>query len=246
MSNPNGPVRRRRIAGESTPSVEPVESKRKLIPKAKPAAKKTPAAKSAVKKAPAPIPARESAPVRENPAAEPARRGVALPPRSEWRWFIPLAVVTLAAVVFGAWFGYQGVKDFRAERGMEASNNAAAAEAGKAAERIFSFQYNKLPEHLSESKALMTPSFKKEFESIAPALTELAPQRKIQVKAEVRNAAALECGNECSPRKASILVFVDQARLIGDSKTPTVFGNRVEVSMVKSGGTWLVDGITAL
>ena len=35
----------------------------------------------------------------------------------------------------------------------------------------------------------MTPAFAKKFTSIAPALQELAPQRKIQVKATVRNAA---------------------------------------------------------
>ena len=68
------------------------------------------------------------------------------------------------------------------------------------------------PEHLKDSKATMTPSFAKKFDSIAPALQDLAPQRKIQVKATVRNAAAIECGDKCNSDKATILVFIDQAR----------------------------------
>ncbi|MDQ3156709.1 MAG: hypothetical protein M3Q98_08295 [Actinomycetota bacterium] len=267
MSNPNGPVRRRRIAGES----KPAETRRKVIPRSprKPAAKtapkpvaptKPPVSKPPVSKAGVskptvskpPVPRDGPAPSRAASAAAPATSRspvgarISLPPRSEWRWFIPLTLVAIAAVVFGAVFAVKGVSDYREQQGIEAANASASAAAGKAAEAIFSFRYDKLDQHLTESKALMTPKFKKEFDKIAPALTELAPQRKIEVQARSRNAAALECGNECSPTKSSILVFIDQARLVGDSKVPTVFGNRIVVSMVKSDGAWLVDDIKAL
>ena len=43
-----------------------------------------------------------------------------------------------------------------------------------------------------------------------------------------------------------MLVFLDQARLVGSSKEPTVFANRVAVSMVKTDDGWLVDNIRAL
>lgn len=257
MSNPNGPIRRRRIAGEPKPAAEPAETRRKLIPKAprKPAAKpvvpaKPPTSKPAVSKDRASPP--KSAPPKAAPAAEPvastkpAEARFSVPPRAEWRWFIPLTVVALAAVVFGAVFAVKGISDYREQQGIEAANATATAAAGKAAESIFSFRYDRLDQHLTESKALMTPTFKKEFDKIAPALTELAPQRKIVVKGESRNAAALECGNECSPTKSSILVFLDQARLVGDSKESTVFGNRIVVSMVKTDGVWLVNDIKAL
>jgi len=250
MSNPSGPNRRRRIAGESKPTVEPAETKRKLVPKVP---KKTPAAAKPVGPAGPPVSKTAPAPAKTAQtgtpiaAAElPAAARFSLPPRTEWRWFIPLTLVALAAVVFGAFLGVRGVSDFRDERGIESSNTRASAKAGKAAETIFSFQYNKLDQHLTESKKLMTPKFKKEFDKIAPALTELAPQRKIQVQAQSRNAAPLECGNECSPTKSSVLVFIDQARLVGDSKKPTVFGNRIVVDMVKRNGTWLVADIKAL
>ena len=251
MSNPNGPIKRRRIAGESKPAAVPAETKRRLVPKApRKAAAATPVASTK-----APIYAGVQQPAKVAPTgppasltnlAKPARAKVSLPPRTQWRWLIPLAFVALCAVVFAVVFVVRGVSDFRQQNGIEASNTKASAKAGSAAETIFSFRYDKLDEHLVESKALMTPAFTKEFDKIAPALTELAPQRKIVVQAQSRNAAALECGNECSPTKSSILVFLDQARLVGDSKVPTVFGNRIVVDMVELNGVWLVNNIRAL
>ena len=265
MSNSNGPVRRRRIAGESKPTAEPAEAKRRLVPKAPrkaprkavapdPVARSTaPVLKPSVPKAPpswhvsaTPAVAPTGPPASSAMPGAPSWTRMPLPPRPQWRWFIPLALVAIAAVVFGAFFAVKGISDFREQRGIEASNTKAAAAAGTAAETIFSFQYNKLDEHLTASKALMTPTFGREFDKIAPALTELAPQRKIQVQAQSRNAAALECGDECSPTKASVMVFLDQARMIGDSSVPTVFGNRIVVKMVEVNGVWFVNDIKAL
>ena len=112
-----------------------------------------------------------------------------------------------------------------------------------AAETIFSYSFDKLPEHLTESKKLMTASFAKDFEKIAPALDEIAPQRRVQVEAVGRNAAALSCGDECSPGTVNVLVFLDQARLVDGSKQPDVIGNR---KMVHRGGVWLVADIRAV
>lgn len=251
MSNPNGPIKRRRIAGESKPAAVPAETKRRLVPKApRKAAAATPVAPTKAPiyagVQPPPKTAPTGPPVSLSKTANPAGSKFSFPPRTQWRWFIPLALIALCAVVFAVVFAVRGVSDFREQHGIEASDTKASAAAGSAAQTIFSFRYDKLDEHLAASKALMTPAFTKEFDKIAPALTELAPQRKIVVEAQSRNAAALECGNECSPTKSSVLIFLDQARLVGDSKVPTVFGNRIVVDMVKLNGVWLVNDIRAL
>ena len=88
--------------------------------------------------------------------------------------------------------------EWRDDSGIVEAHEQAATTAASAGETIFTYQYNQLDEHLKDAKAIMTPSFAKKFESIAPALQDLAPQRKIQVKATVRNAAAKECGDKCS------------------------------------------------
>ena len=157
-----------------------------------------------------------------------------------------LVALAVAAVVFGAVFGIRGFMEWRNDGGIVEAHEKAATTAAEAGETIFTYQFNQLPKHLEDAKATMTPAFAKKFESIAPALQELAPQRKIQVKATVRNAAAIECGDKCSSDRATVLVFIDQARVADGAKEPTVFGNRIKLEMVNDDGSWLVNDIQAL
>ena len=133
--------------------------------------------------------------------------------------------------------------EWRDDSGIVEAHEKAATAAAEAGETIFTYQFNQLPKHLEDAKATMTPAFAKKFESIAPALQELAPQRKIQVKATVRNAAPIECGDKCRDDRATVLVFIDQARVASDAEEPTVFGNRIKLNMVERDGRWLVDNI---
>jgi hypothetical protein len=264
MSSSEGPIRRRRIAGESKPAAPAKKASAKKV-----VAKKAPAKKAAAKVAPAKVAPAKKAPAKVSiakpaaktlvpptvvapprPVARPAEVGAGAggsnrPPARELRWLVPATLIAVAALVAGSWFAVVQISN-RGNDDVTTSNEQAASAASTAAQTIFSFTYDKLPEHLTASKALMTKSFAKQFDKIAPALTELAPQRKIQVQAVARDAGAIQCGDNCSSTKADILVFVDQARLVGNSKEPTVFGNRITVSMVKQHGGWLVADIRAL
>ncbi|MET0930251.1 MAG: hypothetical protein ABWX74_12065 [Aeromicrobium sp.] len=249
MSDSNGPVRRRRIAGESGPAAP-----------AKKAVARKPVAKKPVAGRPHPAPSPAAAPAAppaarvptRKPAARPApvekpttdRPAGSRPSRRDLLWLVPATLVAVVALVAGAFLlvSPPGGDDDN----LDSSRRQASSAAASAAETIFTFRYDQLDEHLTASKALMTPAFSKEFDTIAPALTELAPQRKIVVQAVTREAAAMACGKECSSTKADVLVFVDQARLIGDSTEPTVFANRIKVTMVKDDDGWLVSNIRAL
>jgi len=237
----DGPSRRRRIAGEGKAAVP---AKKAAVVRKAPAvlAKKAipsnrPVKKVDLNKLPPP-----PAPKTPPKSVEPPRW--ARPPRGELRWLVPAALATVAVLVLGSLLVVRGIS--HRSGGTDSSNSQATTAARAAAETIFSFRYDKLPAHLSASKKTMTKSFAKDFDKIAPALTELAPQRKIVVQAVTREAAAIDCGSTCSSTKANILMFVDQARLVGGSGEPTVFGNRITVSMVKQGNTWLVSDIRAL
>lgn len=157
-----------------------------------------------------------------------------------------LIALVVAAVVFGAFFGYRGVVEWRQTHGVDGAHERAAETAASAAETIFTYRYDQLDQYLEDSKDVMTPSFAKDFETISPALNDLAPQRKIQVEATTRDAAALPCGDDCTRDEAKVLLFVDQARIADGSDVPTVFGNRVELTMVERDGRWLIDDIKAL
>ena len=248
MSTPQ-PPRRRRIAGESKPGTpEPKASVVKKAAKIRAQAKTPSPPKAPKAQPPKPAVAEPSAPptVPRGDAAEneSRTRRLRVPPLSAR--FGALVALTVAALVFGTVFGIRGFGAWRDDSGIVEAHEKAATTAASAAETIFTYQYNKLPQHLRDSKATMTPAFAKKFTAIAPALQDLAPQRKIQVKATVRNAAAVECGSKCRADAATILVFIDQARLADGSDKPTVFGNRIEVKMVKRSGAWLVDDVKAL
>lgn len=245
MSTPQPPKKRRRIAGESKPGAPaPSTSPIKKVAKKQPA--KKPSTREAKQAAPPP-PARPTTATTPTVDTEPAerRRGFGLSRFRVSGRLGALVALTVAALAFGGWFGYQGWNDWRGGD-VTTAHEEASSEAASSVETIFSYQYDKLDEHLDDAKATMTTSFAKKFQTISPALNDLAPQRKIQVKSSTREAAPLECGNDCDAEKASILVFIDQARVADGAKEPTVFGNRIRVEMVKQDGAWLVNNIVAL
>jgi hypothetical protein len=246
MSDPTGPVRRRRIAGEGKPAAP---AKKPTVPKVP--ARKAAAKKAALQKAAPPAPPAKSvatAKVARPPkVAEPKPAREAVDPSDR----VPALLVLVAAValVAGVVLSVLGVQHLRGGGGdddLDSSREQAVSAAGTAAQTIFSFSSDNLPQHESASTALMTKSFAKDFEKIAPALTEVTENRKVVVKAVAREAAPLSCGDECSKDKVDVLVFLDQARLVGSSKQPTVFANRVSVSMVKTDDGWLVSNVRAL
>ncbi|MGJ9413173.1 hypothetical protein ACHAAC_10740 [Aeromicrobium sp. CF4.19] len=172
-------------------------------------------------------------------------RGTGSTGRRFTRTRILTAVVMVLALVFGAGASYWAWDRAQGTFGVEAAQGEAADAAAVAAEQILSYRYDQLDEHLENSQALMTPSFAEDFESISPALDDLAPQRQIQVEATARDAAAQPCGSDCSTDSVEVLIFIDQARLVDGDEQPTVFGNRITLSMVESDGEWLVDDIEA-
>jgi len=246
VSDPNGPVRRRRIAGESGPAA-PAGTKgasRRPVGKKAPAARTPPPGRPVPPKAPK-VPKVPKVPTPEKPArVEKAPRAAgSRPSPRDLLWLVPATLVAVAALVVGALLVIDPPGD---DGDLDTSRRQASSAAASAAETIFSFRYDQLEQHLTASKALMTPAFATKFDEVAPALTELAPQRGIVVQAVAREAAALPCGDQCSATKADVLVFVDQARLIGDATEPTVFANRIKVSLVKDDDGWLVSNIRAL
>lgn len=158
-----------------------------------------------------------------------------------------IMTVALLVAVLGVGFGlwkHALIPGISSNASQEAHQQA-ATRASEGAVTVFSFDYETLDEHLAESKKLMTSSFGKEFEEIAPALHKLAPENEIRVEATTQEFAPVECGDECSPNKASVLVFLDQAKAQGSSE-PDVFANRILVDMVKQDGRWLIDDIRNL
>lgn len=240
----SGPAKRRRIAGESRPGqVPPPASTAKKVtkPVSFPAGRKAKAANADQPSIPEPTPKPRSAPnpVSANPLSD------EVPKANRWRLIARVTVPILSLVLAVVSVGW-AVNQWQNNRGVSSAHQAAADVAASSAETIFSYDYVSLQSHMKDAKKLMTSKFAKDFDTISPALDELAPQRKIQVKAETREAAPIPCADKCSRDKVTVLIFIDQARLADGSKNPTVFGNRITMDMVKHDGHWLVSNIGAL
>ncbi|WP_410920873.1 hypothetical protein, partial [Pseudomonas aeruginosa] len=85
-----------------------------------------------------------------------------------------LLAMVVGALVFGAFFGYRGVAEWRQTHGVDGAHEQAAETAASEAETIFTYRYDQLDQYLEDSKDVMTPSFAKDFETISPALNDLA------------------------------------------------------------------------
>jgi hypothetical protein len=245
--------KRRRIAGETRPGTSS-QARRPATSAPRPTRAVVPPAAAAPRDGDAGI-AEPSGPTRaERRAEKQARRQEARdarPPRRRMsraarRVVVPLAVLAVAALGLGVWAAVDGYDRWQGDDDVATAHRQAAAAAGTAMETVFSYRFDELEQHEKDATAVMTDAFAKQFDSIAPALDELAPQRQVQVRTVTRSAAPRECGDECADDEASVLVFFDQARVTADTQEPTVFGNRVVVSMQRQDGRWLVDDIRAL
>lgn len=244
---PGGPSKRRRIAGEVKPGDASPAPATPSGPKAKLPKPKLP-------KRPNPPRAGRAGGTPTQPAPPTTSDLPAAPPRSEAIrvsrakpsvGFVLLLVLAVASLGFGAYGVWRGVDERRSNSIVEARAGATDA-AASAIETIYTYEYNNLDEHTRKSRATMTPKLAKSVAPTTRALKQLAPLRKTRVKAVVRYAAAKECGDRCSPHKATVLVFFDLARANADSEKPTVETPRLDVFMVERNGKWLVDNIDAL
>ena len=234
---PGGPSKRRRIAGEAKPGDASPAPVAPSGPKAKLPKPKLP-------KRPHPEPAAPTT-TSDLPAAPPRSDAIRVSRPKPSVAFVTLVVLAIASLGFGAFGVWRGVDEGRSNSIVEARAGATDA-AASAIETIYTYEYNNLDEHTRKSRATMTPKLAKTVGPTTRALKQLAPLRKTRVKAVVRYAAAKECGDRCSPRKATVLVFFDLARVNADSEKPTVETPRLDVFMVEREGKWLVDNIDAL
>ncbi len=246
------PAPRGRAADPAAPASGSATSSAKA-PSAKTPTAKAPVAKAPVAKASAAAPRTSVAGAVERRRADAGSPRVATAtPRSGGSGGASprdVLVLVLAAVLLvgGATTAVLGFRHWQGE-----SFSSSQAEATKVAtsslEKILSYRYDQLDEHETQARELMTAKyFADEYEKVtAPALEELAPQRKIQLQAVVRNAGLVPCGDSCSVDKASVLMFVDVDSRTEGGDEATVYGNRVVVDVVRQDGDWLVSNIRGL
>lgn len=201
-------------------------------------------------------PSAQPDPTDESPTVELApRRSLLLPVLAALT-----GVAVVAAIVFGVMIGHRaskaGIGFFDGVTNGDALARAdAEASAGSAAERALaaalSYDYRRLSADKARAVGFMTRRYGKQFgETFDKLLTAAAAgqpnnvvKTKTVVKASVLAVGAMNPGVNTTD-KVRILAYVDQTATKGGA-SPTIFQNRVAVTLVKQHGAWLIDGLTS-
>lgn len=166
------------------------------------------------------------------PVAGPGRagRGVAVP-----TWLLlGLAVLATALVVATAWVWI----------GSSTSQDDAARAAQTAAERavvpVLSFDHADLEGSQQRAQALLTGSYREDYDKLFAVIAENAPSTRTTVEVEVVASGIVRATDD----RVQVLVFVDRPTTNKASTEPVVYRDQVTLSMQRVDDEWLVDDMT--
>ena len=145
-----------------------------------------------------------------------------------------LALVVTSAVAAGSvyWWLYRPDQ----MTGADAQQQVVAA-AKEGVEAALSYSPENLDKDLATAKSHLTGQFLDYYSDFtAKVVTPAAKQKGVKTEANVARAAV----SQMHPNKADVLVFVNQVTTSRDRPTPALATSTVMVTMVKSGGHWLI------
>ena len=253
MSTPSsGASRRRRIAGERRGHLsgpEPASAEPRVAGRPKPgSADAGDAGREGSRSLVLDQGARPSA---DEPLERPDQdEAPAEPPTGWWGSRTSLALlgvvlVLLLALVGAVALGLAGTDSVDELQEADAAGQAArtapaAAEAAAAA--ILAYDYKSLDADADTASRFMTDDFAEKYtQTFEKVVRPAAQQNRAKVTATVLASATIRTTGD----SARVLLFVDQATTSATSKRPKLALNRVEMLMVREGGTWLVDDISS-
>ena len=204
-------------------------------------------------------PAKKTAPDTEEARSRgPRRPAFSAPPRDTWWWLGAIAVITVCAIVFAGVVGARYLSERGDDESLAEARDDATSAAATSAEEILSYDFASFDSERTDAADLMTSEFRKQYDELysgkycdvipeqncseTGSFTEVIKKRKQKVEASVVNVAPLECGDDCTEDKATVLLFIDQATS-SNGKQLQPRGTQAKFTMVERDGEWLVDGI---
>jgi len=145
-----------------------------------------------------------------------------------------VGLVVLSAVAAGSVYWWL----FRPDQltGAQAQQQVVAA-AKEGIEAALSYSPENLDNDLATAKSHLTGQFLDYYSDFtAKVVTPAAKQKGVKTEANVARAAV----SQMRADKADVLVFVNQVTTSRDRPTPALATSTVMVTMVKSGGQWLI------
>jgi len=126
---------------------------------------------------------------------------------------------------------------------IDQARREATAAASSGVATVLSYDYRHLSNDFSDAEALLTPGFRKQYmKTTAAAVQPLAAKYRATSTAVVPPGAAGAV--TVSPNRAVVLVFVDQTVTNSQLAAPRLDRARINVTLVRSGGRWLIDKLS--
>jgi Mce-associated membrane protein len=165
-------------------------------------------------------------------------------PSKRQRWMQSRAVLVSAAVLIVALaVGLAlSLSALGNQNALASSRTSALSSARTYAVELASYNYRDLHHDFGTVAANSTPSFRRTFAESSDALESTLSKYKATAVASVESAGVVSA----STSRAVVLVFLDQKIANSTQTKPTTDRSQVEVTVVRSGGRWLVDQVKLL
>jgi Mce-associated membrane protein len=124
--------------------------------------------------------------------------------------------------------------------GEEDSARAAQAAAERAVVPVLSYDYEDLEGGQRRAQALMTGSYRAEYDKLFAVIEDNAPATRTRVDVDVVSSGIVRASDD----RVQVLVFVDRPTTNKASAEPVVYKDQVTLSMQRVDGEWLVDDMT--
>ena len=172
--------------------------------------------------------------------------------RSSGWWGSRLCLMTLAAllavllVLTGltalGLTGTDGIEDVNEAQDVQRATRTAPAAAEAAAAAILAYDFRSLDADQDSAVRFMTREFAQEYsDTFEKVVRSAAEDTRARVTATVQASGVIQATEDT----ARVLLFVDQATVSTSNEQPQIALNRVEMSLVREGDSWLVDDISS-
>jgi Mce-associated membrane protein len=172
-------------------------------------------------------------------AGEPRRRG-------GWSADSPrLAVAVATAVLAATATALAGLVTTHVSsvNAVESTRSDVVGAATSGVATVLSYDYRHLDSDFAAAERLLSPKFRKQYDdTTAKGVKPLAAKYKAISSADVSAAGIVEAERD----RAVVLVFVNQTVTNSQLTAPRLDRSRIDVTLVRSNGHWLIDKLTTL
>ena len=161
-------------------------------------------------------------------------------PRGRPVWLLVAIGLALALVLLFLALGFRDWREARDIADSEEAGQTVRASVTDNVEALLSYDHKTFDEDLAAAQEGMTEKFQDEYD---PTVAEIRDRAEAQKRSQEADVVAVAVVSQ-SPEEVETLVFVNTLSSREGSQQQRLMQNRVNVTMVKQDGDWLIDELS--